>query len=93
MANRFILDTLEYRYRHNAEKSLEKVKQLLRNDSWSWDEIDTALDRLERDETREQLFKYAMSMVEKEDGIKAQPTFFKKLDETEVADEEWETVQ
>ena len=46
MTNRFILDTLGYRYRHNAEKSLEKVKQLLRNDSWSWDEIDTALDKL-----------------------------------------------
>jgi len=93
MSNRFILETLEYRYRHNAEKSLEKVKKLLRNDIWSWDEIDAALDRLERDESREQTFKYVVNMVEKEDGLKKEPTFFEELDKTEMENEEWETVQ
>tara|TARA_R100000773_G_scaffold29829_1_gene25597 strand:- start:377 stop:658 length:282 start_codon:yes stop_codon:yes gene_type:complete len=93
MSNPFILETLEYRYHHNALKSLEKLKKLLRNETWSWDEIDNALDALNRDESREQILKYVKRIVEREDGIKKEPTLFKELDEAEVENEEWQTVQ
>jgi len=93
MALPFILDTLKYRYKNNAQKSLQRVKKLLTEQPTAWDEIDDALDNVQRDESREQTFYYVIKMVEKEDGVKEEPTLFEKLDEAEVEDEEWQTVQ
>ena len=93
MALPFILDTLKYRYKNNAQKSLQRVKKLLTEQPTAWDEIDDALGNVQRDESREQTFYYVIKMVEKEDGVKEEPTLFEKLDEAEVEDEEWQTVQ
>ena len=89
----FILDTLKYRYRHTAEKSLQRVKDLIMQNLTVWDDLDDALDKLQRDESREQTFQYVLKMMEKKDGIKEEPTLFEELDKAEVEDEEWETVQ
>jgi hypothetical protein len=89
----FILDTLKYRYRHTAEKSLQRVKDLIVQNLTVWDDLDDALDKLQRDESREQTFQYVLKMMEKKDGIKEEPTLFEELDKAEVEDEEWETVQ
>ena len=89
----FILDTLKYRYRHTAEKSLQRVKDLIVQNPTIWDDVDDALDKLQRDESREQTFQYVLKMMEKKDGIKEEPTLFEELDKAEVEDEEWETVQ
>ena len=56
-------------------------------------DIDDALDKLHRDESREQSFLYVMKMMEKEDGFKEEPTFFEELDKTKVENKKWETVQ
>ena len=89
----FILDTLHTRYKNAVERSLDRIKSLIKNKPWSWDEIDDALDKLHRDESREQTLLYVMKMVEKENGLKEEPTFFKELDKAEMENEEWETVQ
>ena len=89
----FILDTLKYRYRHTAEKSLQREKDLIVQNLTVWDDLDDALDKLQRDESREQTFQYVLKMMEKKDGIKEEPTLFEELDKAEVEDEEWETVQ
>ena len=62
----FILDTLHTRYKTAVERSLNRIKLLVKNKPWSWDEIDDALDKLHRDESREQTLLYVMKMVEKE---------------------------
>ena len=89
----FILDTLHTRYKTAVERSLDRIKLLVKNKPWSWDEIDDALDKLHRDESREQTLLYVMKMVEKENGLKKEPTFFEELDKAEMENEEWETVQ
>ena len=89
----FILDTLHTRYKTAVERSLDRIKLLVKNKPWSWDEIDDALDKLHRDESREQTLLYVMKMVEKENGLKKERTFFKELDKAEMENEEWETVQ
>ena len=93
MTSPFMIETLHTRYRHAVEKSLNRVKSLLKNHPWLWDDIDDALDKLHRDESREQTLLYVMKMVEKANGLKKEPTFFKELDKAEMENEEWETVQ
>jgi len=89
----FVLDTLKYRYKHTAEKSLQRDKELIVQKPTVWDDIDDALDKLQRDESREQTYQYVLKIMEKEDGVKEEPTLFEELDEAEVEDEEWQTVQ
>ena len=93
MTSPFMIETLHTRYRHAVEKSLNRVKSLLKNHPWLWDDIDDALDKLHRDESREQSFLYVIKMMEKEDGFKEEPTFFEELDKTKVENKKWETVQ